>query len=363
MRSDGKNVVNAFKVDIRITRRCLVMKSSNEKNIKYRQQRKFSQKIRRSRRRIPKVKKSQKKDFSNFFGWAQIVIAIMSVLTPLVYSWYFSGNVEIANMEKIEEHNKKHDLNSSPAELVNIGWRGHISHYFTNNENKEQVMAALKNDSIEDDDEHKIGIPVNYCNGKYSPQDPRCTTEVGAYLSYSFNLKGTTKNPAVVTSISAVIDKSEDFSPEVLFFAVPQGSGENSLFGFNLGSDDLGAREVESNGALKDVHYLVKYHIHITEKDVVPITASFLVPPGKKIKFHLEVRFEGYNDPLIIKDGDKPFSVVSYPRANDRPTKTYVPVYVINDEEAEFDITQCQWYTQCRQMVLGNMRKEDVSDD
>jgi len=122
-------------------------------------------------------------------------------------------------------------------------------------------------------------------------------------------------------------------------------------------------KTADYSGIPTDVHHLVKNHISLTEKDVVPITTSFLAPPGKRIEFHLEIFFENHANPLVIKDGSKPFSVVSYPYANEKPARTYVPVNVVDAEEKSVNITQCQWYSQCLQMVHGNIKKADISND
>lgn len=340
------------------------MNSSHERFIKYRKYWKSSRRTTRSRRQIPKASPQHKKDLSNIFGFAQIIIAIMSIVAPIIYSVFFSGSTEIANIEKIEEHNKAQDLKSIPAEVVDIGWQRYFSRYFINNESKEQVEAASRNYIQISGDEYNIGKPISYCDNEVSSPGADCNNESGALTYYSFSLKGKTKNPAVVTEISAVIDKTEDFYPEVLYFAYPQGSGENALFGFDLGSTDLEARETaDYSGIPTDVHHLVKNHISLTEKDVVPITTSFLAPPGKRIEFHLEIFFENHANPLVIKDGSKPFSVVSYPYANEKPARTYVPVNVVDAEEKSVNITQCQWYSQCLQMVHGNIKKADISND
>ena len=343
------------------------MSSSNKKFIDYRKTWKYSRNISRLRRQIPsKIESPQKKDYSFFFNCAQIILAVMSIVTPLVYRFQLSGKVEIDNMEKVDEYNKARDLSSQPAEVVGIGRKDYFSRYFTNNEDKNQVEATVINDKNTGGDEHNIGMPVSYCDGKLSPPTSKCDDESGALSYYSFSLKGKTKNPAVVTRISAIIDSSEDFYPEILYFTTPQGSGENTLFGFDFGSDDLEARDVAEYGGMpNDVHHLVKNHINLTEKDVVPVTASFLVPPGKRINFHLEIYFEGHSDPLIIKDGDKPLTVVSYPKADSQPKRTYVPINVIDDDYSSeiSHITQCQWYAQCKQMVHGNIWKEDISND
>lgn len=348
------------------------MNSSNGSQVKLRKLARKARKVKHQSwksarkiefRRCRALKNAKNKGCIPWLGIANLVVAIMSVVTPIFYSIYLSSYVEIRNEEKKDKHYIEQDLKLMPATVESVGLERFLSRYFVNGENKRQVEHDAKNYKSPSGDAYNIGRPISYCNEKYLSLNGECKTEIGA-LVYSFiTLKGTTQNPSLISSIEAVIDNSEDFSPEVLYFAVPQGVGENVRLGFNLGSEDLKARQViEGTGVPTNTEYSMNKNINVKKEETVSITASFLVPQGKKIDFHLEICFYGHDNPLIVKDGDKPLSVVSYPAANKPPKRTYVPVNVTDKDPSEsYAITQCLWYDQCRQMVAREMKSKDVS--
>ena len=78
------------------------MNSSHERFIKYRKYWKSSRRTTRSRRQIPKASPQHKKDLSNIFGFAQIIIAIMSIVAPIIYSVFFQAVLKLPILKKLK---------------------------------------------------------------------------------------------------------------------------------------------------------------------------------------------------------------------------------------------------------------------
>lgn len=303
---------------------------------------------------------ANKKDAADyFFGIAQIILAILGVAAIWVYGYYFSGDVEIKNEEIKSDRYITNDLNTVPAEVSDGKWATRYSRYFTDDKNdaqiKEMVVEGINKGKS---GEYGIGSPIIYCNGRLLQDDLLCDKngiEFGALAQYSFNLRGKTKNLVDVEDIVVVVEKEEAFTPKIVSVAWPQGVTNSAKIGFDFNhakqGDRLDALKFDGPSKLSDVRYLVENGIRLSDKDRLPIAVSFFVPPGRKIDFHLEVSFslqykkgkeyKIQENRLIIKDGDKPFRVVSYPDIRHRPVKAY------GVDKATMDIVPCEWPVEC----------------
>lgn len=306
------------------------------------------------------VTEANKKNVADYIlDILQIIVAIGAIVAIWAYGYYSSGNVEILNEGKKNNHYIKDDLSVVPAEVSDGKWATRYSRYFADDKNdaqiKEMVVDGINNSKYE---EHGIGSPIIYCNGRLLQDDLSCdknSIEFGARAQYSFNLRGKTKNLVDVEDIVVVVEKEEAFTPKIVSVAWPQGVTNSAKIGFDFNhakqGDRLDALKFDGPSKLSDVRYLVENGIRLSDKDRLPIAVSFFVPPGRKIDFHLEVSFslqykEGkeykiHEDRVIIKDGDKPFRVVSYPDIRHKPVKAY------GVDKVTMDIVPCEWPVEC----------------
>ena len=262
----------------------------------------------------------------------------------------------------MKDYHKAQDVKNVPAEIGALRWWRHDARYFENGETKQEIakMALDRHVDAGNRDGHYLGTPQLYCNGLNVAGGQRCV-DIAAQSSLTFTLKGVTNDPISVTRISTKIDSVKDFSPEALYYVGTQGVSANAQIGFDLGADDLEAREVK-DGLITNTDFMLQKNINVKAGDDVPITASILAPPGKEILFHREIFFEDRDEPLIVRDGNEPLRVVSYPTASDPADKTYVPVHVENSDR-QFELTQCSWPIQCQDLFYKTVGSDEVSAD
>ena len=291
-----------------------------------------------------------------------LVPVVVSVLGMYLYNKYQSGNDAIRNEQQMKDYHKAQDVKNVPAEIGALRWWRHDARYFENGETKQEIAKRALDRHVDagNRDGHYLGTPQLYCNGLNVAGGQRCV-DIAAQSSLTFTLKGVTNDPISVTRISAKIDSVKDFSPEALYYVGTQGVSANAQIGFDLGADDLEAREVK-DGLITNTDFMLQKNINVKAGDDVPITASILAPPGKEILFHIEIFFEDRDEPLIVRDGNEPLRVVSYPTASDPADKTYVPVHVENSDR-QFELTQCSWPIQCQDLFYKTVGSDEVSAD
>ena len=273
-------------------------------------------------RYIPTYDKKSKLDL--FCSVAQVVLAVMSIFSPLFYHFYY----EYRDL-----------MYSEPVEVfVNRGWAASYSRYFSNSQ-------AVTTENTNNDDGYGIGSPID-CNGIISPIRPGCDRGgkgFGALAKYTFRLENKTKRTIAISDISVDIEKNEEFKPKAILIGFPQGVQENAQYGFNLKSEEgeVGAHELDKGDHL-GVPYGESRSISLKEKESETITVAFFVPPARKIDFYLKISFDSTNySPMFIKSaGDKPFSVVSYPDIDNE----YLDSYVYN---LEYKKVPCKGQSEC----------------
>lgn len=293
----------------------------------------------------------------------KIIIPVFVGLVPMcLYNYFQSGNDVIRNEQQIKDYHKAQDEKNVPAEVGALRWWRHSARYFEDGETKQEIAKITldRHVNADDRDGYYLGTPQLYCNGLNVADGQRCA-DIAAQSSLTFTLKGVTNDPISVTRISAKIDSVKDFSPEILYYEGTQGVGANAQIGFDLGADDLEAREVK-DGLITKTDFMLQKNMNVKAGDDVPITASILAPPGKEILFHIEIFFEGRGEPLIVRDGNEPLRVVSYPTASEPADRTYVPVHVENSDR-QFELTQCSWPIQCGDLFLKPVGNDEVSAD
>ena len=272
---------------------------------------------------IPTYDKKSKLD--RFCSVTQVVLAIMSILSPVLYYIFY----EYRDSMYVE-----------PVQAFPQGWVHRYSRYSIPGS---QTVAA---EDINNDDEYGIGEPIVYCDGLISLSGLGCdeeSREFGALTKYKFRLKNKTKQTIVISDISAVIEKNEMFKPREVLVGFPQGVEKNAQYGFDLNSreNEIKARELNEGDRLGSVLYGENGSIALEEKKSTTITVALYVPPARKIDFRLEISFDNPNYPtMIIKNAGKPFSVVSYPDVRDEGVKSYV-------KNNKMHTVPCKWSSEC----------------
>lgn len=264
---------------------------------------------------------------------------------------------------KVKEWYKYWEKDKAPAEVIPVGWGRFNSRYFDNGETKQEIKDITLS-GPGDRDSYNLGYPQQYCRGSEEMGNRSCT-ELMTLSYFTFRLRGTTNNSMAVRKISAKIDDIKDFSPEALYYVNPQGTGTNAQIGFdltdgNINGKNVDAKEVE-NGSIPETEFISKNYMNLSNGDDVSITASILTPPGKEVFFHIEIFFDGREEPLIVRDGGDPLRVVSYPASTNPADRTYVPVYV--EGLGVTELTQCAWPTQCQRLPFTSVKSDEVSSD
>src|SRR5699024_4697991 len=169
-----------------------------------------------------------------------------------------------------------------------------------------------------------IGMPVPYYGQfQYGSDSDWHDANLAAKSQLFFTLKGTTERPAVVKEIRAVIEKTENFSPETFYFVMPQGDSPRTEFGIDLGGPDLEAKQMNYS-IITDRRYLSVNGSSLSANEVAQYNVTILAPPGKKISFHLEFTFEGYSKPVRVNDNGSSLVAVGYPTQAQPPRHTYM---------------------------------------